>query len=76
MIFLFEQVAANNGLDGVLTLQATPSVFYNECEILFKLEWKGGGPLPSDVNIQVQCTSVVHAYNCTFNYMMYIYTSS
>ena len=46
-------MSANNGLDGVLTLQATPSVFYNECEIVFKLDWKGVAQLPSDVNVQV-----------------------
>ena len=50
---MFVQVSANNGLDGVLTLQATPSVFYNECEIVFKLDWKGVAQLPSDVNVQV-----------------------
>lgn len=47
------QVTANNGLDGVLTLVASPSVFYNECEISFRFDWRGVAPIPSDVNIQV-----------------------
>lgn len=31
------KVKANNGLDGVLTLMASPGLFYNECEISFKV---------------------------------------
>ena len=50
---IYFQVYANNGLDGVLSLIATPSAFYNECEITFKFEWKGPASIPSDVNIQV-----------------------
>ena len=49
------QVGANNGLDGVLTMVATPSVFFNECEISFKFDWRSQAELPADVNVQVSC---------------------
>ena len=48
------QVGANNGLDGVLTMVATPSVFFNECEISFKFDWRSEAELPSDINVQVK----------------------
>ena len=46
-------MGANNGLDGVLTMVATPSVFFNECEISFKFDWRSPADLPPDVNVQV-----------------------
>ena len=47
-------MGANNGLDGVLTMVATPSVFFNECEISFKFDWRSPADLPPDVNVQVK----------------------
>lgn len=47
------QVAANNGLDGVLTLVASTSVFFNECEVHFRFDWRSIADLPPDVNVQV-----------------------
>ena len=47
-------MGANNGLDGVLTMVATPSVFFNECEISFKFDWRSEAELPSDINVQVK----------------------
>ena len=66
-------MSANNGLDGVLTLQATPSVFYNECEIVFKLDWKGVAQLPSDVNVQVNIRTLytIHYTLYTIHYTLY-----
>jgi len=47
------QVAANNGLDGVLTLVASTTVFFNECEVYFRFDWRSVADLPPDVNVQV-----------------------
>ena len=47
-------MGANNGLDGVLTMVAAPSVFFNECEISFKFDWRSEAELPSDINVQVR----------------------
>jgi len=47
------QVLEENGLDGVLTLIASPSVFFNECEVRFNFNWKSCAPLPQDVNVQL-----------------------
>ena len=47
------KVAANNGLDGVLTLVASTSVFFNECEVHFRFDWRSIADLPPDVNVQV-----------------------
>ena len=47
------QVAADNGLDGILTMVATPSLFFNECEVHFQFNWKSLAELPGDVIVQV-----------------------
>ena len=47
------QVAADNGLDGILTMIATPSLFFNECEVHFQFNWKSLAELPGDVIVQV-----------------------
>ena len=47
------QVSSNNGLDGVLTMISTNSLFFNESEISFKFEWRSSSELPPDVNVQV-----------------------
>jgi len=47
------QVSADNGLEGVLTLMASPSVFFNECEVTFQFDWRSHASLPGDVNVQV-----------------------
>jgi mucosa-associated lymphoid tissue lymphoma translocation protein 1 len=47
------QVQAENGLDGVLTLIASPSIFFNECEVRFNFNWRSSAPLPQDVNVQL-----------------------
>ena len=47
------KVAANNGLDGVLTLVASTTVFFNECEVHFRFDWRSVADLPPDVNVQV-----------------------
>lgn len=47
------KVVANNGLDGVLTLVASTSVFFNECEVHFRFDWRSIADLPQDVNVQV-----------------------
>ena len=54
--FLFHiqlQVAADNGLDAILTMIATPSLFFNECEVHFQFNWKSFAELPNDVIVQV-----------------------
>ena len=48
------QVAADNGLDGILTMIATPSLFFNECEVHFQFNWKSLAELPGDVIVQVE----------------------
>ena len=53
MLNLSSKVATNNGLDGVLTLVASTSVFYNECEVNFRFDWRSIAELPPDVNVQV-----------------------
>jgi len=47
------QVGVNNGLDGILTMVASPAVFFNECEINFRFDWRSQTELPPDVNVQV-----------------------
>jgi len=47
------QVSPDNGLDGILTLVASPSVFFNESEMTFTFDWKSEASLPADVNIQI-----------------------
>lgn len=47
------QVSADNGLDGILTMVAAPSVFFNECEVSFRFDWRSQADLPGDVNVQV-----------------------
>ena len=49
------QVAADNGLDAILTMIATPSLFFNECEVHFQFNWKSFAELPNDVIVQVLC---------------------
>ena len=49
------QVAADNGLDAILTMIATPSLFFNECEVHFQFNWKSFADLPNDVIVQVLC---------------------
>ena len=51
------QVAADNGLDGILTMIATPSLFFNECEVHFQFNWKSLAELPGDVIVQVAMQS-------------------
>ena len=48
------QGAADNGLDGILTMIATPSLFFNECEVHFQFNWKSLAELPGDVIVQVE----------------------
>lgn len=47
------QVASNNGLDGVLTMVASTSLFFNESDLIFQFDWRGSSELPADVNVQV-----------------------
>ena len=61
--FLFHiqlQVAADNGLDAILTMIATPSLFFNECEVHFQFNWKSLAELPNDVIVQVFMQFVIH----------------
>ena len=52
------QVGVNNGLDGILTMVASPAVFFNECEINFRFDWRSQTELPPDVNVQVNISKV------------------
>ena len=57
------QVAADNGLDGILTMIATPSLFFNECEVHFQFNWKSLAELPGDVIVQVEMSVTMEHWN-------------
>ena len=57
------KVAANNGLDGVLTLVASTTVFFNECEVHFRFDWRSVADLPPDVNVQVITQTVLNYHS-------------
>jgi hypothetical protein len=43
---------------GIVDHASILSVFYNECEVVFKFEWKSQAALPQDVNVQVRNIAV------------------
>jgi hypothetical protein len=54
------------GSKGIVAHASILSVFYNECEVVFKFEWKSQAALPQDVNVQVR-NRAVQASKKVFN---------